>query len=153
EDYHMASDPFAVLPKVPTFKLTSRDFADGATLPKANRYNQMGMDGENQSPALEWSGFPAATKSFVVACFDPDAPTGSGFWHWMVVDIPGNVTKLPVGAGASNQKLPGGFHLRTDFGSADYNGAAPPPGHGPHRYIFVVHALGVPSLGVSEQTS
>ena len=105
------------------------------------------------SPQLSWSGFPDATQSFVVTCFDPDAPIPSGFWHWAVVDLPVSVTSLDRGAGASDSTLPGGFHVSSDFGSADYGGCAPPQGDVPHRYFFVVHAVDVASLGVDASVS
>src|ERR1039458_421203 len=133
-------DPYDLLPAVASFSLTSEDIAAGQPLAAVHVHHSAG--GENRSPHLRWSGAPDATQGFVVTCLDPDAPTGSGFWHWVMVGIPATVTELPRGAGASDAPLsPGAFHVRNDFGTLDYGGAAPPPGDRPHRYIFAVHAV------------
>ena len=130
-----------------TFTLTSNDITDGGILPDA----QVQARG-NISPHLRWSGVPDGTKSFAVTCFDPDAPTGSGFWHWTVANIPADVRELLEDA--SSGGLPrGAVEGRTDFGSPGYGGAAPPPGHGPHRYIFTVFAVDVPQLDVTPENS
>jgi hypothetical protein len=142
----LAPDPYDFLPPRPWFEVRSADLVDGAVLPMAHVHGSAG--GANISPQLTWSGAPAGTRGYAVTCFDPDAPTGCGFWHWSVVDLPASVTELTRGAGASDASLPGGFHARTDFGSADYGGAAPPAGDHPHRYMFVVHAMDVDHLGV-----
>jgi len=108
-----------------------------------------------QSPHLAWSEAPAGTKSFAVTCYDPDAPTGSGFWHWLVVNIPANVSEMPLDArNPSSPKLPqGALQTRTDFGTPGYGGPCPPQGDHPHRYLFTVFAVGVDSLPVNADTS
>jgi Raf kinase inhibitor-like YbhB/YbcL family protein len=149
----MAS-PYDALPVVPTFTLTSTDIAAGSPLATPQLSGRFGAGGCDTSPQLAWSGFPAKTKSFVVTCYDPDAPTGSGFWHWAVVDIPASVTSLGSGASDDGASIPSGaFQLRNDAGFASYLGAAPPPGHGVHRYYFVVHAVDVATLGIGSDAS
>lgn len=145
-DRPVAVNPYDYLPPVPAFEVTSDDVVDGAQVTLTHVFTAAG--GENRSPQLSWSGAPDGTKSFVVTCFDPDAPTPSGFWHWVVVDLPATVTSLEQGAGGSDATLPGGFHVRTDFGTACYGGMAPPQGDRSHRYFFVVHAVDEPTLGV-----
>lgn len=145
----LAPNPYDLLPATGTFTLTSTDITDGAGLDEA-----FTAAGGNTSPALSWSGFPEETQSFLVTCFDPDAPTPSGYWHWSAVDVPVQVTSLEQGAGESDLGLPGAaFHVRTDGGTFGYEGAAPPPGDHPHRYIFAVHALGVDTLEASSADS
>lgn len=144
-------EPYADLPDLPIFTLTSTDLTDGGTLPRAQVSGIMGCDGEDTSPALAWSGFPEGTKSFVVTCFDPDAPTPSGFWHWAVSNIPASITELATGAA---ENLPAGATAHSnDAGTKAFIGAAPPAGHGPHRYIFCVTAVDVEKLDVDENTS
>jgi Raf kinase inhibitor-like YbhB/YbcL family protein len=140
-------DPYTLLPAVPSFTVTSADVTDGAPL-KDDQVAALG----NTSPELTWSDVPEGTESFVVTCFDPDAPTPSGFWHWVLVDLPGDTRSLPAGAAAAS--LPeGSFHVRNDGGEAGFMGAAPPEGDQVHRYFFVVHAVGEPTLGVSADVS
>ena len=144
-----APDPYELLPQVPTFTLTSEDVTHGEPLSSDHS-----AEGGNLSPQLSWSGFPAQTQSFLVSCFDPDAPTPAGFWHWTVVDVDAGTTSLEQGDGQSDLMLPGAaFHVRNDGGGYDYTGAAPPTGDRAHRYYFAVHALDVDTLDLDPDDS
>jgi Raf kinase inhibitor-like YbhB/YbcL family protein len=154
-DRPVPPSPYDFLPTVPSFEVTSTDVRDGATLPMPHVSGVMGAGGEDRSPQLSWSGFPEETRGFAVTVYDPDAPTASGFWHWVVTAIPASVTTLPSGAGGQDGGgLPeGALQLRNDAGFAGYVGAAPPSGHGPHRYFVVVHALDTDDMGVPAEAS
>ena len=133
-------EPYSLLPLVPSFDLTSQDVVAGQ--PMDVRHSQ---DGGNVSPQLSWSGLPDATKALAISCFDPDAPTPAGFWHWTILNLPVSLTEVPSGFGSPDSTLPAGaVRARNDGGTDGYVGAAPPPGDHPHRYIFAVHALAAP---------
>ena len=133
------------------FKLSSTEIKANSMMPKSFEFNGFGCSGENKSPALKWSGAPKGTKSFAVTVYDPDAPTGSGWWHWVVINIPADVTELPSNAGAVNSTtLPqGAVQMRTDFGATAWGGTCPPQGDKPHHYIFTVYALKTDKLDVA----
>ena len=137
------------------FDLTSPDpdVKTGKPMTKAQEYKGFGCNGDNLSPALEWKNVPAGTKSFAVTVFDPDAPTGSGWWHWVVYDIPATATGLPGGVGITAKLPVGAKQGRNDYGEHSFGGACPPAGDRPHHYIFMVHALKVDKLNVPEDGS
>lgn len=141
-------DPYEFLPALPSFTLTSESITDGAPLALPQVSGIFGAGGQDVSPQLSWSGFPEQTRSFAVTVYDPDAPTASGFWHWAVANLPATVTDLPAGVG-DGSLLPGdALTLANDAGLRRYLGAAPPAGHGVHRYIVAVHAVGVERLDI-----
>jgi len=148
----MSRNPYADLPGLPTFELRSDAVAHDQPLPKPHVSGVFGAGGEDVSPHLAWSGAPADTQSYAVTVYDPDAPTASGFWHWAAFNIPADVTELARNASADG--LPdGAVQLKNDGGTVGYIGAAPPPGHGPHHYWVVVHAVDVPSLDIPAEAS
>ena len=145
----VSPNPYDLLPATASFRVTSADVSDGQPL----KDDQVAAKG-NTSPQLAWEGAPEGTRSYVVTCFDPDAPTPSGFWHWVLVDLPADCTSLDAGAGAEGADLPGNaFMCRNDGGTKAFMGAAPPPGDQVHRYYFVVHAVKEEALGVDSDAS
>ena len=132
--------------------LTSSEIKAGGKIGDEQVFNRFGCSGQNVSPSLAWSGAPKGTKSFAVSMYDPDAPTGSGWWHWWVVNIPADVTSLPKGAGGGTGLPAGAMQGKTDFGANAYGGPCPPPGK-PHRYVITVFALGVDKLDVDQNAS
>ena len=146
----------AALPAVAgSLSLTSQDIAPGKMMGKQQEFNGFGCDGGDRSPQLKWSGAPKGTKSFAITAYDPDAPTGSGWWHWQIVNIPASVTELPGNAGSAKEALApsGSLHIKNDYGIAGFGGACPPQGHGVHRYRFTLHALSVEKLELPEDPS
>lgn len=139
--------PYDYLGEVPPMVLTSDDIAPDTPM---NALFTAAGDPGNVSPHLAWAGFPPETRSFALTVFDPDAPTGSGFWHWLAFDLPAAVTSVERNAGVPGAALRQG---RNDGGGRCYLGPCPPPGHGPHRYVFAVHALDVDSLEVDDDAS
>ncbi|MCI1005713.1 kinase inhibitor [Herbaspirillum sp. C7C8] len=136
------------------FTVSSTDIKDGQMLSISEVFNGFGCMGANRSPQLSWSGAPAGTKSFAVTVYDPDAPTGSGWWHWTVFNLPASTTSLPGGIDAQGRGLPAGaMQGRTDFGSSGFGGACPPQGDKPHRYQFVIWALNTEKLPLDAQAS
>lgn len=143
----VAPDPYALLPAVPAFEVTSTDWTHGERVPDVHTNTDVGS---NVSPQVSWSGFPERTAGFAVSVFDPDAPGVAGWFHWTVLDLGGDVTSLASGAGSPDGAgLPAGaVQLRNDDGEVGYIGCAPPPGDQVHRYFLVVHALDTAHLGL-----
>jgi Raf kinase inhibitor-like YbhB/YbcL family protein len=133
--------------------LRSTTFTDHGTLSAAQMYRGFGCEGGNVSPQLTWSDPPAGTKSFALTAYDPDAPTGSGWWHWVVYDLPVDVRALDSNAGSAGGLPQGARHGRNDYGTMDFGGACPPAGDKPHRYILTIHALKVDKLEVPADAS
>ncbi len=134
------------------FRLSSSSVAEGAKLAPAQVFKGFGCEGGNASPQLSWSNAPKGTKSFVVTAYDPDAPTGSGWWHWTVVNLPASAGELPAAASGTRAMPAGAVELRNDYGAEGFGGACPPPGE-VHRYIFTVYALGVDRLDLPKDAS
>ena len=139
----------------PGFHVASATLHDGDTLPLAQVYKGSGCDGGNRSPALAWNGAPEGTRSYAVTMFDPDAPTGHGWWHWLAYDLPVRTTSLPEDAGHANgAALPAGARqARNDFGVVGYGGACPPAADKPHRYVITIYALPTAHLAVPASAS
>ncbi|MBS7349991.1 MAG: YbhB/YbcL family Raf kinase inhibitor-like protein [Comamonas sp.] len=137
------------------FVLSSPDIPAGGSIPQHFEFNSFGCTGNNESPVLRWSGAPEGTQSLALTVYDPDAPSGSGWWHWMVVDIPATTTELSANAGAQGSAtLPNGARqIRNDYGVFAWGGVCPPPGDAPHRYVFTVHALSVPRLEIPDDAT
>ncbi len=135
--------------------LSSQDIAQGEFMPKAQEFNGFGCSGGDLSPHLKWSDAPKGTKSFAITVYDPDAPTGSGWWHWQVVNIPMTVMEISTGAGntKTNMAPTGSKQIQNDYGSRGFGGACPPVGHGVHHYRFTIHALSVEKLELPENAS
>src|SRR3954463_10188354 len=147
-----APDPYDLLPPKPSFTLESDEIKDGELMDKSF-VAPMAGGGCDHSPHPRWSGCPEETKGFAVTCFDPDAPTHSGFWHWVLVNLPDSTTELPTGAGSGGGLPEGAFHVRNDCGERPGGGPAPRGGPPPHRYVFAVHALDTDKLDVTEDAS
>jgi Raf kinase inhibitor-like YbhB/YbcL family protein len=137
------------------FTLTSPQIQTGQQMAMEHVFNSFGCTGGNISPELHWSGVPKGTKSLALTVYDPDAPTGSGWWHWLIFNIDPGTTSLPANAGDANAHLApaGSVQSRTDFGSVGYGGPCPPPGDKPHRYVFTLFALNVARLELDETAS
>jgi len=138
-----------------TLTLSSHDITQGKFMDKAQEFDGFGCTGDNLSPHLKWSNVPKGTKSFAITAYDLDAPTGSGWWHWQIVNIPKNITEIPTGAGDINQEMAplGSKQIDNDYGIKGFGGACPPSGHGVHHYRFSIHALSVEKLDLPTNAS
>jgi len=145
----------ATFAQASSFSLTSNDIAQGKFMSKKHEFNGFGCSGDDLSPHLKWTNAPEGTKSFAITAYDPDAPTGSGWWHWQIVNIPKHVTELLTGAGNKEADIAGkgSTHISNDYGLKAFGGACPPPGHGIHHYRFTIHALSVEKLELPENAS
>ena len=152
-DRPVAPDPYSLLPAVPALTVSSTSIRHNSRLPEEHVFDGWGLTGGNLSPQLSWTGAPEGTKGYAVTCFDPDAPTPSGFWHWLLVSIPADITSLDAGAGTADAAPRGAFHMANDFGDKGYDGAAPPVGDQNHRYMYAVHALDTDDLGLDDAAS
>jgi len=150
QHWAMTNDPNWRLPEVPAFRLTSPDFSEGEVLPQWARSGIAGAGGEDRSPTLHWEGAPEGTRSYALSVYDPDAPTGSGWWHWAVYNIPASVSSLPADAGNPDADLlpTAAVTLANELRLERFLGAAPPAGHGEHRYVFTVSALDISELAI-----
>jgi Raf kinase inhibitor-like YbhB/YbcL family protein len=135
--------------------LSSQDITQGEFMSKSQEFTGFGCSGGDTSPHLKWSGAPEGTKSFAITAYDPDAPTGSGWWHWQILNISKTVTEIVSGAGSTKTDLApqGSMQIKNDYGSRGFGGACPPSGHGVHHYRFTVHALSVDKLDLPEDAS
>ncbi|MCI0144194.1 YbhB/YbcL family Raf kinase inhibitor-like protein [Arthrobacter bambusae] len=146
----IADDPYAAVTPTRAMTLTSDDIVAGEEKPLLFRDPAIG--GENLSPQLRWSEFPSGTKSFALTCYDPDAPTGTGFVHWAVANIPLEITELARGQGFDHRTMPkGSLTIPNDYRLRRYVGANPPPGSGRHRYVFIIHAVDVERLDIDPE--
>ncbi|PKH09379.1 YbhB/YbcL family Raf kinase inhibitor-like protein [Moritella sp. Urea-trap-13] len=138
-----------------SFTVSSQDIAQGEMMAKAQVYNGFGCAGGDLSPQLKWSNAPSGTKSFAITAYDPDAPTGSGWWHWQIVNIPVTVTEIATGAGATNSNIApvGSSQVQNDYGGRGFGGVCPPSGDQAHHYQFTVHALSVEKLELPADAS
>jgi Raf kinase inhibitor-like YbhB/YbcL family protein len=145
-------NPYEQFDTVPAFTVTSRDIEHGKIIPAQHRAPSLG--GDDVSPQLSWRGFPSQTKSFAITCFDPDAPTGSGFWHWAVYNLPASITSVDTGAGSAGGSLPPrALTLKNEYRRRGYAGAEPPEATGVHRYVFAVHAVDVEHLDLDPEST